>query len=64
MVIIFLEFSGVKSASLDEKLPVGVQSYNETGSRSPCMRPRSDPPKMKNSTTDKIVAEKKNWINK
>ena len=22
---------------------------NETGSRSPCMRPRSDPPKMKNS---------------
>ena len=23
---------------------------NETGSRSPCMRPRSDPPKMKNST--------------
>ena len=33
---------------------------NETGSRSPCMRPRSDPPKMKNSTPDKIVAEKKN----
>ena len=32
---------------------------NETGSRSPCMRPRSDPPKMKNSTPDKIVAEKK-----
>ena len=24
------------------------------------MRPRSDPPKMKNSTPDKIVAEKKN----
>ena len=24
-------------------------SYNETGSRSPCMQPRSDPPKMKNS---------------
>ena len=23
---------------------------NETGSRSPCMRPRSDPPEMKNST--------------
>ena len=40
---------------------------NETGSRSPCMRPRSDPPKMKNSTPDKIVAEKKmnskaNWM--
>ena len=32
---------------------------NETGSRSPCMRPRSDPPKVKNSTPDKIVAEKK-----
>ena len=32
---------------------------NETGSRSPCMRPRSDPPKMKNSTADKIVAKKK-----
>ena len=32
---------------------------NETVSRSPCMRPRSDPPKMKNSTPDKIVAEKK-----
>ena len=32
---------------------------NETGSRSPCMRPRSDPPKMKNSMPDKIVAEKK-----
>ena len=31
----------------------------ETGSRSPCMRPRSDPPKMKNSTPDKIVAKKK-----
>ena len=31
------------------------------------MRPRSDPPKMKNSTPDKIVAEKKkyneaNWM--
>ena len=32
---------------------------NETGSQSPCMQPRSDPPKMKNSTPDKIVAEKK-----
>ena len=32
---------------------------NETGSRSPCMRPRSDPPKMKNSMPDKIVAKKK-----
>ena len=31
---------------------------NETGSRSPCMRPRSDPPEVKNSTADKIVAEK------
>ena len=43
-------------------------SENETGSRSPCMRPRSDPPKMKNSTPDKIVAKKKkknneaNWM--
>ena len=27
--------------------PTGIA--NETGSRSPCMRPRSDPPKMKNS---------------
>ena len=40
---------------------------NETGSRSPCMRPWSDPPKMKNSTPDKIAAEKKknneaNWM--
>ena len=26
------------------------QNNNEKGSRSPCMRPRSDPPKMKNST--------------
>ena len=26
-----------------------ISEYNETGSRSPCMRPRSDPPKMKNS---------------
>ena len=32
----------------------------ETGSRSPCMRTRSDPPKMKNSMPDKIVAGKKN----
>ena len=47
----------------------GINSKtNETGSRSPCMRPRSDPPKMKNSTPDKIVAEKKkknneaNWL--
>ena len=31
---------------------------NETGSWSTCMRPRSDPPKIKNSTPDKIVAEK------
>ena len=35
---------------------------NETGSRSPCMRPRSDPLKMKNSTPDKIVAEKNKKI--
>ena len=34
--------------------------YNETGSRSACIRPRSDPPKMKNSTPNKIVAKKKN----
>ena len=26
------------------------QTVNETGSQSPCMRPSSDPPKMKNST--------------
>ena len=32
---------------------------NETGSRSSCMRPRSDPPKMKNPTPEKIVAQKK-----
>ena len=38
---------------------LGWLEDNETGSRSPCMRPRSDPPKMKNSTLDKIVAEKK-----
>ena len=41
-----------------------VTSDNETGSRSPCMRPRSDPPEMKNSTPDKIVAEKKKKIKK
>ena len=28
---------------------------NETGSRSPCMRPRSDPPKMKNSTQTTLL---------
>ena len=43
--------------------PTGIannnNNNNETGSRSPCMRPRSDPPEMKNSTPDKIVAEKK-----
>ena len=39
--------------------PTGIANNNETGSRSPCMRPRSDPPKVKNSTPDKIVAEKK-----
>ena len=38
--------------------PTGIAN-NETGSRSPCIRPRNDPPKMKNSTPDKIVAEKK-----
>ena len=37
---------------------------NETGSRSPCMRPSSDPPKVRNSTPDKIVAKKKNKIKK
>ena len=36
--------------------PTGIANNNETGSRSPCMRLRSDPPKMKNSTPDKIVA--------
>ena len=41
--------------------------FNETGSRSPCMRPRSDPPKMKISKPGKIVAKKKknnkaNWM--
>ena len=46
----------------------GNDNNNETGSRSPGMRPRSNPPKMKNSTPDKIVAEKKkknneaNWM--
>ena len=30
--------------------PMGIANNNETGSQSPCMRPRSDPPKMKNST--------------
>ena len=29
--------------------PTGIANNNETGSRSPCMRPRSGPPKMKNS---------------
>ena len=29
--------------------PTGIANNNETGSRSSCMRPRSDPPKMKNS---------------
>ena len=41
--------------------PMGIAN-NETGSRSPCMPPKSDPPKMKNSTPEKIVAEK-NKIN-
>ena len=41
-----------------------ITNLNETGSRSPCMRPRSDPPKVKNSTPDKIVAEKKNKKNR
>ena len=41
--------------------PTGIANNdnNGTGSRSPCMRPRRDPPKMKNSTPDKIVAGKK-----
>ena len=30
--------------------PMGIANNNETGSRSPCMRPRSDRTKMKNST--------------
>ena len=34
------------SESLDESKS---RKHNETGSRSPCMRPRSDPPKKKNS---------------
>ena len=34
-----------KSKILQQLNPI----QNETGSRSPCMRPRSDPPKMKNS---------------
>ena len=47
--------------------PTGITNNNNnnvTGSRSPCMRPRSDPPGMKNSTLDKIVAEKKKKIKK
>ena len=45
--------------SLPEQVVDATSVNNETGSRSPCMRPRSDPPKMKNSTRDKIVAKKK-----
>ena len=44
--------------------PMGIannnNNNNETGSRSPCMRPRSDPPKMKNSTPDNRGGKKKN----
>ena len=40
--------------------PTGIANNKETGSRSPCMRPRSYPPKMKNSRPDKIMVEKKN----
>ena len=36
-------------AKLDEYKLAESKAVNETGSRSPCMRPRSDPPKMKNS---------------
>ena len=32
-----------------------IITYNETGSRSPCMRPSSDPPKMKNSTQTTLL---------
>ena len=36
---------------------------SETGSRSPCMRPRSDPPKMKNSNVvrSRLINNKANW---
>ena len=33
----------------DDNSTDGDNDNNETGFRSPCMRPRSDPPKMKNS---------------
>ena len=44
--------------------PTGIANNNETGSRSPCMRPRSDPPKMKNSTPDKNETGSRSWRKK
>ena len=38
-----------KSTTPRDNLGWDTHNTNETGSRSPCMRPRSDPPKMKNS---------------
>ena len=40
----------LKTIKITTKHLILCSSINETGSRSPCMRPSSDPPKMKNST--------------
>ena len=58
-MLLKMTLTGIPSSFPEGEIIDGILSKNETGSRSPCMRPRSDPPKMKNSTPDKIVAEKK-----
>ena len=44
-----LHFNFSVRAELNDVTSRLIILINETGSRSPCMRPRSDPPKMKNS---------------
>ena len=53
-----MTLTGIPSSFPEGEIIDGILSKNEIGSQSPCMRPRSDPPKMKNSTPDKIVAKK------
>ena len=56
----FFKLPYLKIRKARETETITYLKINETGSRSPCMRLRSDPPKMKNSTPDNCGGKKKN----
>ena len=51
LIEVFKIIKGIENMDMEKYFTIDTSNItiNETGSRSPCMRPRSDPPKMKNS---------------